>query len=201
MVIYLSLIVEDKLSAAVANKILRQVGNYQVIKTLKWSKNKIAERINGINQACKGCPYFVLTDQDTAENCPPTKISKLHGNKHSDLLYRFAVMEIESWVMAHHSALAKFLSISKRRIPDRPDAILNPKQCLIQLARKSRSTQIKKDLVPDKNSTSLVGPGYNDRLIEFIGKHWNTKLASRRSPSLKRTFDRLREFSPTSAVC
>lgn len=196
--IHLSLIVEDLLSEAVARKMLDMTDkNYQVDNVLKWNKNKIQTKIRGINKSAQHYPFFVLTDQDTDNNCPPNAIRALTKPVHSNLLYRFAVMEIESWVMAHREAMARFLSISLNLVPLAPDTILQPKEHLIGLAKKSRSSRIRQDIVPSSNSSAKIGPDYNGVLSEFIEQNWNVDIAAESSPSLKRTMMRLRKFSLT----
>ena len=99
--------------------------------------------------------------------------------------------------MAHREAISKFLSVPLNRIPINTDGIEKPKEHLINIAKKSKSKEIKEDIVPRYNSTSKVGPDYNGRLIEFVLKHWDVKKAIDVSPSLKRTFERLEKFTPT----
>ena len=195
------LIVEDPLSEVVAEKMLDGSGkNYDVANILHWGKNKIRDKIKGINRAAQGYCYFVLTDQDTEDRCPPTAINELPETIHPNLLYRFAVMEIESWVMAHRQAIADFLSIPVSRIPTNTDTIEKPKEHLVSLARKSRSAKIKRDLVPRPTGTRAVGPGYNDMLSEFVISHWDIEIAKQHSPSLHRTFSRLRQFTPDQLI-
>ena len=192
----LVLIVEDALSEAVARKIIRASNEgYQVVNVQSWSKDIISSRIGNINKSAAGFKYFVLTDQDTPDRCPPDAIKKLPDPIHPNLLYRFAVMEIESWVMAHREAISTFLRVPLSRIPEDTDTINNPKEYLISLARKSKAGKIKKDIVPFAGSTSKVGPDYNGRLIEFIWKYWDVKIASKYSPSLQRTLKRLKQFT------
>ena len=193
----LILIVEDPLSECVAKKILEQLDrNYQVISVLHWNKDKIRTKIKDINQSAGGSAYFVLTDQDIVARCPPKAIKELSQPIHSNLLYRFSVMEIESWVMAHREAVSPFLSIPLNRIPANVDTITDPKAHLTALAKKSKSSSIRKDIPPPDNSTSKVGPDYNGRLSEFVMTHWDMDIALQHSPSLKRTVERLRHFSP-----
>ena len=190
------LIVEDSLSETVAKKILAETNkNYEIVNTLFWDKNKIQNKIKDINKSAKGHVFFVLTDQDTDDNCPPVEMEKLNEPIHHNLLYRFAVMEIESWVLAHRKAFSNFLSIPLNKIPSDTDAILKPKESLIELAKRSRSTRIRKDIVPQDNSTSRVGPDYNGRLGEFVIKHWDVNSACQSSASLKRTFAKLKSFT------
>lgn len=197
MSIPLTLIVEDQLSEAVAVKALMESGkNYEIAGTCRWSKDKIKNKIASINESATGHPYCVLTDQDTPSPCPPTAIRALQGAMHPNLLYRFAVMEIESWVMADREGIADFLSVSLNRIPREPDGIAHPKEHLIGIARKSRKSNIKRGIVPQDGSTSKIGPTYNAQLCEFVSRHWDVKRARRNSPSLERAFGRFRSFTP-----
>ena len=199
--VYLILIVEDLLSEAVATKIIEKTErNFEIVNTLSWNKDEIKGRINDINNAARNQVYFVLTDQDTNDRCPPNAIKELPGQVHSNLLYRFAVMEIESWVMAHREAISEFLSVPLNRIPNNTDSIEQPKEYLVNMARISKSSRIKRDIAPRYNSTSKVGPDYNGRLIEFVSEYWNVRTAAQSSPSLKRTFERLINFSETPSV-
>ena len=198
MEIHIILIIEDSLSEAVVRAVLSQIEKpYYICNVLKWNKQKIQEKISGINNASRGFPYLVLTDQDTEHDCPPNQIRKLiHGNISPNLIYRFTTMEVESWVMAHRAAFAEFLSTSLSKIPDQVDEIPNPKEFLINLARKSRRYRLMKDIVPDSKSTSIIGPNYNGRLCEFIRKSWRAVVAAQHSSSLARALQRLQEFEP-----
>lgn len=198
---HLILIVEDSLSEIVAKKILAGTNkNYKVVNTLFWNKNKISNKIGDINKSAKGHVFFVLTDQDTHDNCPPLAIKKLPAPIHQNLLYRFAVMEIESWVLAHREAIANFLSIPLNKIPQNTDTILRPKESLIRLAKLSRSSTIRSDIAPQDSSTSKIGRDYNGKLGEFVIKHWDVNTASESSPSLERTLTKLKNFTVAPIV-
>lgn len=199
--ISLILIVEDMLGEVVVNKILAEVNKkYHVENCLHWNKDKIMSKINGLNQSACGYVYFVFTDQDTEDRCPAVAMSELSEPKHPNLFYRFAVMEIESWIMADREAFSKFLSVPLNKIPHDTDQIPQPKECVIRWARKSRSGEIKKEIPPGEGVDRKVGPLYNERLSEFVAKQWNIQNASRNSLSLRRTVARLRNFSPTPLV-
>ena len=197
--IYITLAVEDSLSEAVAKKILDQSDkNYQVTKCLcRGGYGYLKSRINAFNQAAKAIPFFVLTDQD--KGCPPEKIEEwLQHKANSNLIFRIAVMEVESWVMAHRKAFAKFISVPVTRIPNNTDEIDNPKQYLLSLVRKSRSRRLRDDIVPRPGSTAKIGPDYNARLSEFIRYKWDACEAKKNSESLNRAFQRIQEFKQTS---
>lgn len=194
--IYITLAVEDALSEAIARKILLQSNkNFCVANCLgKKGNSYLKSRLNAFNNAAKTWPFFVLTDQDIG--CPPEKISNwLNGRPHPNLIFRIAVMEIESWVMADRKAIAEFLSVSASRFPFQMDKIADPKQFLLDKTRKSRKRNLKEDIVPRAGSTAKVGPNYNARLSDFIRKSWDVHRAIECSESLNRAFKKLQEFN------
>lgn len=193
--IYITLAVEDYLSEAVARKLLEQTNqNYRVSKCLfNHGQGYLKSKINNFNQAAKFTPFFVLTDQD--RGCPPTIISSwLKEEASKYFIFRIAVMEIESWVMAHREAFAEFFSISLDRIPQNMDELSDPKQFLINLVRHSRSKRLRADIIPDTGSTAKVGPDYNNRLSQFVQNKWNVFEAEMHSESLRRALFRIKEF-------
>ena len=195
--IFITLVVEDFLSEMVARKLLEQTGkNYCVTHCLrKGGSGYLKSKINAFNQAAIVSPFFVLTDQDSG--CPPDKITQwLERDCHPNLIFRIAVMEVESWVMGHREAFANFLSISPNNIPQDMDTVENPKQLLVSLARRSRSQRLRMDLAPAPGSTSTQGPDYNNRLAQFVQNHWNVRHAQQNSESLRRAFLHLQVFQP-----
>ena len=196
--ISIQLIVEDPLSEAIAMALLNQTQKpFEVCSIWVWTKGKIQKNIGWVNNASRGLPHFVLTDQDTPEACPPKEIKRLIRNNISpNLIYRFAAMEVEAWVIAHRRAFARFLSISENQVSPEPDQILNPKEHLVNLARKAHLPDLREALVPAPGSTSKVGPDYNAILCEFVQKRWRAGAAAKNSPSLARALKRLREFKP-----
>ena len=191
----IDLAVEDDLSEAVLRKILHDryvVGFCYKRGGCAYLKSKIS----GFNNASKGKPFLVLTDLDTA-GCAPTLIKKwLPVPIHHNLLFRVAVREVESWVMADADRFAKFLSIPSTRVPTSVDRIDDPKEFLINLARRSRKRDIREDIVPAKGSTAKQGPNYNGCLISFIRELWQPQEAMQNSPSLERTIRAVESFQP-----
>lgn len=197
--IYITLAVEDSLSEAVARKILYQSKKQYCVANCLGGKGfgYLKASINAFNKAAKKLPIFVLTDQDVG--CPPEKIkSWLNHKPNANLIFRIAVMEIESWVMADCEAIADFLSISVANFPYRMDEIPNPKQFLLTNAKKSRLKSLKEDIVPSIGSTAKIGPNYNARLSDFIRNKWNVYKAIKYSESLNRTFVKIQAFNRIS---
>lgn len=188
--------IEDALSAAVAQRIVAHscpstsattpIGGtgYGYLKT----------RAPGLNRAAKGSPIFMLTDLDDPKRCPADLVTDwLQGvPRHPNFALRVAVVEVEAWLLADRERFAHFLRVSRKRVPLAPEKVPQPKELVINLARKSASRQIQTDLVPAKGSTAKIGPAYNPRLISFVDSSWDLDSAAAASDSLSRTIERVR---------
>lgn len=199
-IIYINLAVEDSPSETILRKILNQLKRpYQVSNCLcQGGYGYLKKRIASFNQAAaKAMPFLILTDLNSSV-CPPKMINSwLKGApKHPNLLFRIAVKEVESWILAHREGIAAFLGISEKNVPMDTDSIPDPKAFLIKLAGKSRSRLLKEGLIPQPGATSRQGPNYNSRIINFIQENWDAGAASLHSKSLQRTLDRLKLFEP-----
>ena len=135
-------------------------------------------------------PILGLADLESFP-CPSGLIQDhLKSALHPNFVLRIAERMLESWLLAD-MALAKFLGVSSALLPRRPDAERNPKQTVINLARRSRSRSIRADLVPEKDSLGIVGKGYTPRMSEFIERYWRPDEAQQRSDSLRRALTAL----------
>lgn len=195
----INLVFEDVLSEAVLKQMLKQsqrpfsVGNC----LNQRGYGKIKKVISGLNHAAKGMPYLVLTDLDNAV-CPLVILSEwLTQPKHPNLLFRIAVKEVEAWLLAHREAFAEFLGISVDLIPADVDKVSDPKQLLINLAKKSKKRELREGIVPDRNSTAKIGKDYNGQLIQFVDRNWQVASAQTNSPSLERAMNAIVNFQPT----
>jgi hypothetical protein len=197
-VIPIHLAVEDLLSEAVLRMILRQSGKAFEIGSCfrRRGFGYLRKKIEGFNNAAKGTPFLVLTDLDQSE-CPPILIREwLVSPKQANLIFRIAVRSVESWLLAHRKALARFFGIPEKQIPTDPDEIENPKQFLIQSAAKSPKREIRAAIVPAPQSTAFIGPDYNGKLIEFVEREWQAREAAKYSPSLERALAAITSFRP-----
>lgn len=194
------LAVEDPLSEAVARRILASVSPRREVSLCLGLKGKdyLRQKAEKLNQTAKGSPVFLLTDLDNPKDCPPGLIkSWLKSTKQPNFLFRVAVMEVESWIMADRESFANFLSVPPERVPSNTDSIPKPKEYLVSLARQSKSSRLREDLVPAPGGTNKVGPAYNLQLASFVTKTWSPESAAKVSHSLRRALDRLRDFSST----
>ena len=186
------LAIEDELSEAISTKILNNFG-VEIRIVLRGDGNAyLRQKSPEFNRAASGMDIFLLTDLNSAQDCPPGLIrSWIKGSINPRFFFRVAVMEVESWLMADRVGFANFLSIPIHRIPLPTDDILKPKECIISLARRSKRRRLRDELVPEPGAKIPVGYGYNTRLIEFVQNHWDLERAASASPSLKRTLDRI----------
>lgn len=153
----------------------------------------IKKNIKGFNEAAIGAPFFVLTDLDNVD-CPIILIKDwLKHEQRPNLLFRVAVREVESWLLADIEGFANFLGISTAHFPLNPDALKSPKKELIALANKSRKRDVKEDIIPI-NQNAKIGPNYNGRLMDFVFGGWSINRAIVNSESLSRTYNCLNKF-------
>ncbi|MDQ6982322.1 MAG: DUF4276 family protein [Mariprofundus sp.] len=181
---------EDALSEAVVEKML----NYApiefnvVLKQRKRGSGYLKKQVRKFNAIANSYPVLLLTDLDRVVCASELKKSWLTIPQNPKFLFRVAVREVESWLLADREAISQFLNISISICPGSPDDILDPKQALINLAKKSKRREIKQDMLPAKGSLSPVGLGYNARLSDFVWNYWNVDRAIVRSDSLNRAW-------------
>lgn len=195
--IYVTIIFEDDLSEAVMTKILMQFpGKYDVCQSYSGNGfGYLKANIRGFNQASVVNPHFMLTDLDNYE-CPVALINDwIDFEMRSNFIFRIAVREVEAWLLADRQGLAKFLNVSIKNLPLNPDLEPDPKNTLIQLAKRSKKREVREDIVPINNN-AIIGPNYNGCLSEFIYKTWSIENAILHSESLRRTFEKLGDFVP-----
>ena len=100
------------------------------------------------------------------------------------MIFRVAVREIESWIIADKKGIAEFLNISDSIFPNNPDRLKDPKQLLIEIIRTKCHRKKYREMLPERGQT--VGVAYNSMLGEFIAKGWDINRAAAHSPSLRR---------------
>jgi len=200
MSIYITVAVEDVLSEEIVKKIFQHIGRFEITLVLqKRGFGYLKSKAQDFNRSAAGSPFLLLTDQDTPNDCPPIKIRSWLGNnveRHHNFLFRVAVMEVEAWLLADREKMTDFLRVPQSCIPETVDEIQDPKAHLISLAKRSRNSIVRRDLVPAEGTTAKVGPNYNPTLVRFIQEFWNPRTAENHSPSLHRTISRLNEFDP-----
>lgn len=194
------LAVEDELSESISTQILRYF-DIEIWYTIRGRGNvSLRQKAPELNRSANGTAIFLLTDLDSPRDCPPGLVrSWIRGTLNPRFFFRVAVMEVESWIMADRIGFAAFLSIPTHRIPSPTDDILDPKEFLVSLARRSRRKAIREALVPTQGATLSIGNEYNTLLSEFVQDLWDVERAAVASPSLKRTLYRISQGRNVSA--
>jgi hypothetical protein len=191
-----ALATEDELSEAIGIRILSEI-NPPIHTSLLLRKGGYGYLRSKMDSWCKLArhrPVFLLTDLDNKE-CPSLLIESWFGQKPrpENLLLRVAVREVESWLLADHEAM-RFLIGARGKLPQNPDALEDPKQSLLQLARYAKR-DVRQDLVVETGTVASQGIGYNARLGLLVKSHWSPRRAAERSSSLNSAIARLEELA------
>lgn len=191
-------LVEGILDEAVAQRLIRHTGHQVGTTYGKQGISYLQQKVAGFNvRARYGNPILLLVDfADTRLSCPPEVPVSWLSDQTSKLLLRVVVREIESWLLADQQGIARLLGISLRHLPANPESLDDPKQTLINLARRSRRSRIRQSLAPQPGISAVVGPGYTGVMSAFAFEQWDVEVARQHSASLDRCLTRLSEIAP-----
>jgi len=186
---------EDQLSEEIGLKLAADAGLHVAQKLRQGGNGYLKKRMRSFCEIARQVPVVVLADLDR-QSCPVTMMrSWLWGQRPTPgLVFRVAVAEVESWILADHRAISSLFNLHDRVIPRDPDALLDPKATLIQLASRAPRV-VREDLVPRANSISTQGLGYNKRLSDLVNTKWDLERAAVRSRSLRRAQAALRKLA------
>lgn len=198
----IDLLPEGLLESHVGHKLIRhcchEVGITYSADGCTYIKNKAAQyHHSGFLVAGKG--LLILTDlRDSGEICPSaalqTYLLKKVPQPSQAFMLRFAVWEMESWLLADREGLADFLGIRVTKMPRKPEMETLPKLTLVNLARKSRKRIIRDGIVPPPGHRGPSAPSYTSTMTEFVQEYWNISAAAQNSPSLQRCIVRLQSL-------
>jgi hypothetical protein len=164
----ISAAVEGIVDRAVVERIAREWGlsiyNFHGLR----GKQFLRQRIAAFNNAARFNPWLVLVDLDRCD-CAPALLLEWLGAPSQFMRLRVAVRAIEAWLMADAASLSDFLHVRPSLVPGTPDVLGDPKQTLINLARRSTKAEIRRDMVAREGSGNIIGPAYASRLMEYFG--------------------------------
>lgn len=189
------LVVEDSLSEAVLCKMVTFSKHVIERVFVTRGNDQIKKGIEKYKNASNVFPHVVLTDLDQYPCAQALLVNWGATNLPPRLLFRIAVREVESWLLADREGISQYLQIPLNKIPLQPEMEMNPKQTLINLARKSKKKRLISEIVPAIGSKAPIGSLYNVRMGEFVIHQWNIQRASENSESLKRAMKRIVEFN------
>lgn len=153
----------------------------------------IKNNINFYNKSSARTTYLVVIDLDN-EPCPIKIIQDwLDDAKGENLLFRVAIREIESWIVADVQNFSKFLHLREKKLRKDVDEIADPKNYIFNLINNSKIRQLS-GICP--RGTARIGDDYNEKLSKFVKSSWNPQLAMVNSSSLKKTIKMLERYTP-----
>lgn len=193
----LTVVTEDIITEVLVRRLVQHIDPRSeiVLNIGRKGRSYVISKLRNFNRAAQGMKILAVIDRDSSSVCPINCIREWVGlDVNRNLVIRFAEMEAESWVMADRDAIAAFLDVPANRVPQSPDALLDAKQSLVNIARRSRSSRVRSEICPAAGATALVGPGYNAALEEFISSSWRARQAIRNSESLRRAELRIRQL-------
>lgn len=185
------------MSEDVAHRLIAELGTgFEV--GLKFKKNGfgyLKAKLGSFCELAKRQPLLLITDLDRAE-CPASLISRWTGDKSlpNKLVFRVAVREIESWLLADHDGMRKLLKKGAAKLPDDADALADPKRFLLRCAERA-PRDVRFDLLAQSGAIASQGLGYNQRMGDFVRNEWNPQRAAACSNSLSRAILRLKEIA------
>lgn len=133
---------------------------------------------------------LILRDLDKDAECAPTLINQLLPFEvPQGLCLRIPVRAIESWLLADVERFSKEFAVHLKSHEIKPDESDDPKRDLINHCRRSKSSEVRKQMTDLSTMGGQTGPGYVKRIIDFALTGWDPERAAGRSPSLARALD------------
>lgn len=182
---FVSVAVEGTVDEAAVRRIAGVVG-FQImavygLKGQQW----LLPRLSVYNEAARHANWLVLLDVNSRAACAPHFLQDHFPSPSSGMRLRLAVRAVESWLLSDRQRMAHFLSVAEGRLPDAPDLEADPKRSLVEIARHSRSRDVREAIVPMPMSGRSVGPGYVGKVLDFVAR-WDPVTAAEASDSLRR---------------
>lgn len=187
--------VEGIVDEAVLRRIWTEVGIEAAVVYVASGKHRLVQRLPGFNQAAKWSRWSVLIDLDHDAPCAVAFCRRLLADPAPQFCLCVVVREVESWLLADRAGMARFLGVAITQLPTEPETLDQPKQLIVNLARRSRRRDIRAGMVPRAGSGRDVGPAYAALMIEFATAEWLPARAAQHATSLRRCLDRLRALT------
>ena len=189
--------VEGDLDEAVLRRVVSCVGITLGTVHGRQGKPALLQSVRGYNNAAPYAPWIVVVDLDRDCDCAPPCHQKWLPSPAPLMCFRVAVRAIEAWILADRTRAARVLGVNSARVPPDPDGLDDPKDALVNIARRSRRRSVREGLVPREGSSRRVGPLYNAILSEFVqdaSEGWRPESAMENSQSLVRCVEHLRRI-------
>jgi len=188
---------EDLLSETVVERLIEDVDHklYVAVKVGKRGNGYLRKKLNEFLALSSSIPVIMLTDLDQSA-CPASLIDDWRGRRilPQTFLFRVAVRETETWLLADREGFSNYSGVPIHRIPVDPENLDNPKEALLELIRRYGNRTAKAEILPSPHSTAKVATTYNQTLCGFVKRSWSIDSAVQSSNSLKRARQRIEEL-------
>jgi len=182
----ISAAVEGMVDEAVLRRLMGEAKAVTEAVYVAHGKGNLRKKIKGYNHAAGHFPWLVLVDLNHEADCAPELRAAWLPSLNKFMCFRVAVRAVEAWLLADRQRIAQFLRIAAAKVPPQPDSLRDPRRALIDLARHSRSRDIREDMVPRPKSGRSEGPAYASRIMGFAQCEWRPSIAENSSDSLRR---------------
>ena len=166
----IALATEDELSEAVGVRLVaKTVPSLEIgLRLRKGGFGYLRSRLNNFYQIARRQPVLLITDLNSYP-CAAALIAEWSRRipRNDGLLFRVAVREIESWLLADHEAMRSLLGSRATRLPEHPDTLADPKRTLLDLA-KVAPRHVRTDLRAEVGAIAAQGLGYNRVLADWV---------------------------------
>lgn len=191
----IALATEDLLSEAVGERLAVEVGLGIAQRLRRDGRGYLRSKIENFVQLARLMPVLLITDLDRVPCAPSLRRQWLPAASATpNLLFRIAVTEVESWLLADHVGIRRLIGREFTTLPPNPDLLADPKATLICLARRG-TREARRSLITARGAIASQGLGYSALLTKFVRDDWDLQAAVRRSPSLARALMRLQEIA------
>lgn len=202
MSVQISAAVEGPIDEAIVRRLVSCAGGEVTRVYLGHGKQGVLKNASGYNNAARFSPWTIVVDLDHDCECAPPCRQRWLSDPAPWMCFRIAVRAIEAWLLADRERISNLLRVETARVPMDPEGLADPKGALVDLARRSRSSRVRDDLVPRPQAGRRVGPLYTARLLEFVtdaGHGWRPEIAAATANSLDRCLKSLTALTRQAA--
>jgi hypothetical protein len=198
----LYIVSEDQLSDVVLRKIVCRyapLNEFEIISFGKRGRGYIQNKINDFNNQ-QNIHFLILADLDS-DKCAPELLNKwLKRPLRHNIVFRIAVREVESWLLADTKGISQYLNLDPlfiKKEVNNPDCLSNPKLKLLSFVKRCKNRNLREDLLREDNAVYRQGPGYNSRMSLYVKKYWKLERAVLVSDSFQRALNSIEQLNET----
>ena len=124
---------EGPIDTSVARRICVEVNLEIAAVHGERGKGRLDRSLGGYNAAARHL--------NTDAGCAPYLRERLLATPSPGMVFRIAVHEVESWLMADQVSFARYFSVSEGLLTRDPESVRHPKEHLVNVVRRSRYLQ------------------------------------------------------------